>query len=107
MNEFLAIFSASLLLATIRKSVPLIFASIGGFFSERSGVINIGLEGMMLFGAFSGALVAYSTHNPWLGVLGAAVTGGLIGLLHAVATVSLRANQIISGFRRNLVEAIR
>jgi simple sugar transport system permease protein len=102
-NEFLTIFNVSLLLATIRKSVPLIFASIGGFFSERSGVINIGLEGMMLFGAFSGALIAYTTHNPWLGVLGAALTGGLVGLLHAVTTISLRANQIISGVAINML----
>jgi simple sugar transport system permease protein len=103
MNDFLSVLNVTLLLATIRKSVPLVFASIGGFFSERSGVINIGLEGMMLFGAFSGALIAYSTHNPWLGVLGAAVTGGLVGYLHAVATISLRANQIISGVAINML----
>jgi ABC-type uncharacterized transport system permease subunit len=103
MNDILSVLSLTLLVATVRKSVPLIFASIGGFFSERSGVINIGLEGMMLFGAFSGAIIAYSTHNPWLGVLGAAVTGGLVGYLHAVATISLRANQIISGVAINML----
>jgi simple sugar transport system permease protein len=83
--------------------VPLIFASTGGFFSERAGVINIGLEGMMLFGAFSGAIISVSTHNPWLGVLGAGVVGGMVGYLHAVATVSLRANQIISGVAINML----
>jgi len=103
MNEVLGLFGATLVLATVRKSVPLIFASIGGFFSERSGVVNIGLEGMMLFGAFSGALIAYMTHNPWLGVLGAAVVGGLVGCLHAVATITLRANQIISGVAINML----
>jgi ABC-type uncharacterized transport system permease subunit len=102
-NEFLAVFSVSLLLATIRKSVPLVFASIGGFFSERAGVINIGLEGMMLFGAFSGAIISVFTHNPWLGVLGAAVVGGLAGYLHAIATITLRANQIISGVAINML----
>jgi ABC-type uncharacterized transport system permease subunit len=103
MSEIFAVFSVSLLLATVRKSVPLIFASTGGFFSERAGVINIGLEGMMLFGAFSGAIISVSTHNPWLGVLGAAVVGGLVGYLHAVATIALRANQIISGVAINML----
>jgi ABC-type uncharacterized transport system permease subunit len=103
MNEIVAVFGISLVWATIRKSVPLIFASIGGLFSERAGVINIGLEGMMLFGAFSGAMISVSTHNPWLGVLGAAVVGGLVGYLHAVATISLRANQIISGVAINML----
>jgi len=97
------IFVLSLLAATVRKSVPLIFASTGGFFSERSGVINIGLEGMMLFGAFSGALVAALAHNPWLGLVGAAVTGGLIACIHALACISFRANQIISGVAINLL----
>jgi len=103
MSELLGIFGLPLLWATIRKSVPLIFASTGGFFSERAGVINIGLEGMMLFGAFSGAIISVSTHNPWLGVLGAGVVGGMVGYLHAVVTVSLRANQIISGVAINML----
>ena len=103
MNDFLAVFGVSLLWATVRKSVPLIFASIGGFFSERAGVINIGLEGMMLFGAFSGAIISVTTHNPWLGVIGAAVVGGMIGYLHAIATITLRANQIISGVAINML----
>ena len=105
MDELLGIFGASLVWATVRKSVPLIFASTGGFLSERSGVINIGLEGMMLFGAFSGAIVSVSTHNPWLGVAGAALAGGLVGCIHAVATVRLRANQIISGVAINMLGA--
>ncbi len=103
MNEIAGILTLSLMWATIRKSVPLIFASTGGFFSERAGVINIGLEGMMLFGAFSGAMVAGYSHSPWVGVLGAALVGGLVGLLHAIATVKLRANQIISGVAINML----
>jgi len=95
----------SLALATVRKAVPLVFASTGGFFSERSGIINIGLEGMMLFGAFSGAIIAYFSHNAWLGVLGAAFVGGLIGCLHAFATIQLKANQIISGVAINMLGA--
>jgi len=103
MNDVLAVFGVSLVWATVRKSVPLIFASTGGFFSERAGVINIGLEGMMLFGAFSGAMISITTHNPWLGIMGAAVVGGMIGYLHAIATITLRANQIISGVAINML----
>ncbi len=103
MNDIFAVFGVSLLWATVRKSVPLIFASTGGFFSERAGVINIGLEGMMLFGAFSGAIISVTTHNPWLGIAGAAVVGGMIGYLHAIATITLRANQIISGVAINML----
>jgi ABC-type uncharacterized transport system permease subunit len=103
MSEPFVVFAMALLASTVRKSVPLIFASTGGFFSERSGVINIGLEGMMLFGAFSGALVSVTAHDPWLGLLGAALVGGLIACVHAVATVRFRANQIISGVAINLL----
>jgi ABC-type uncharacterized transport system permease subunit len=103
MSDPTTAFALSLVAATIRKSVPLVFASTGGFFSERSGVINIGLEGMMLFGAFSGALVTVLAHNPWLGLLGAAVVGALIACIHAVATINFRANQIISGVAINLL----
>jgi simple sugar transport system permease protein len=102
-DEILSVLTISLLWATIRKSIPLIFASTGGFFSERAGVINIGLEGMMLFGAFSGAIISVITHNPWLGVLGAAVVGGSVGYVHAIATITLRANQIISGVAINML----
>lgn len=105
MEEGLRIATIALFIATLHKAVPLIYASLGGFFSERSGVINIGLEGMMLFGAFSGAIVSMSTHNGWLGVLAAAVVGGLIGVIHAVMTIVLGANQIISGVALNMLAA--
>jgi simple sugar transport system permease protein len=104
-GDIFGVFGLSLLLATVRKSVPLIFASTGGFMAERSGVINIGLEGMMLIGAFSGAVISLYTHNPWLGLAGAAVAGGLAGLLHAAATITFRANQIVSGVAINMLGA--
>ncbi len=103
MSEPVTVFALSLLAAAIRKSVPLVFASTGGFFSERSGVVNIGLEGMMLFGAFSGAVVAVLAHNAWLGLAGAAVTGAVIAGIHALATVNFRANQIVAGVAVNLL----
>jgi len=79
---------------TLMYSTPLIFTSLGGVITERSGVINIGLEGMMYFGAFAGAAVAYFSQNPWLGLLCAALGGAFWGLIHAIACVSFSAEQI-------------
>lgn len=93
----------ALLHATIRLSTPLLFAAIGGLFSERSGVINIALEGKMLLGALIGFMIAYSTGNPWLGLLGAMVAGALVGLLFAYVTVTLGADQIVTAVAINLI----
>ncbi|MDO9578445.1 MAG: ABC transporter permease, partial [Candidatus Cloacimonadales bacterium] len=90
--------SIALILGTaLMYSTPLIFTSLGGVVSENSGVINIGLEGMMVVGAFTGAAIGYFTGNPWLAFLLAGFAGGLFGLLHAIACVTFNANQIVSG----------
>jgi simple sugar transport system permease protein len=94
-NSIIKLFSVGLLLATLRMATPLIFGAIGGTFSERSGVINIGLEGMMLMGAFGAAFTSLLTGNPWLGVLAAMITGGLMGSVHAVMCIKFKANQIV------------
>jgi simple sugar transport system permease protein len=87
----------ALLAATLRYATPLTFGALGGLFSERSGVINIALEGMMLVGAFFGAWGADITGS-WIGgIVIAVVAGALFGLLHAVFTVSLNADQIVCG----------
>ncbi|MEX2541869.1 MAG: ABC transporter permease [Trueperaceae bacterium] len=78
-------------------SAPLIWAAMGEIFAERSGVVNLGVEGMMILGAVAGFIVAQSSGSPWLGLLAAAGTGGLVGLFHAFAAVTLRANQYVSG----------
>ena len=91
--------------AGLRLSVPLAYAALGGLLSERSGVLNIGLEGMLLTGAFMGAVGALATGNVWFGVLLAAVGGSLVGLLHAYLCVSLRVNQLVSGLAINLLAA--
>ncbi|NLY46023.1 MAG: ABC transporter permease [Tissierella sp.] len=99
---------ASLLLLisnTIMYSTPLVFGALGGLVSEKSGVTNIGLEGMMTVGAATGVCVAYLTGNPWIGFLAAGIAGGLIAVLHAVASVSLRADQSVSGIAINLLGA--
>lgn len=88
---------------TLMYSAPLVFGALGGVISERAGVVNIGIEGMMVIGAFTGAAVGYYSKNPWLGFLMAGVAGGVIALLHAVASVTFKADQTISGIAINLI----
>ncbi|MGH8861642.1 MAG: ABC transporter permease [Jatrophihabitantaceae bacterium] len=83
--------------AVISDAMPIALAGLGGLWSERSGVVNIGLEGMMILGTFFGAAFAYFSGSPWLGVLGGIVGGLVGGLVHAVATVTFGVDQIISG----------
>ncbi|SHO52377.1 ABC transporter permease [Desulfopila aestuarii] len=90
---------------TLMYATPLIFTALGGVITERSGVVNIGLEGMMFFGAFVGAAVAYFSGSPWLGLLCAAFGGTFWGLIHAIACVSFRAEQIVSGIAINFLGA--
>ncbi len=97
-NDFGVILYATLLFAT-----PLIFASLGSCFSEVSGVINIGIEGMMVAGAFGGNVIAYFTGNPWLGFLCGGLAGAFFAFLHAIATVKLGADQTISGTAINML----
>ena len=93
------------LLACLRLSIPLAFAALGGLISERSGVLNIGLEGMILTGAFVSAATALALTQPWLAIGAAVVAGALVGLLHAYLCVSLGVNQLVSGLAINLTAA--
>jgi ABC-type uncharacterized transport system permease subunit len=98
--------SVSLLLfvaAALRISVPYTLAAVGAAFSERGGVINIGLEGLMLTGALAYTLGAYATGNPWLGLAAAIMAGLLMAGLHALVTVGFKADQITSGLGINLL----
>jgi general nucleoside transport system permease protein len=88
---------SALVAATLRYATPLLFGALGGVISERSGVINIGLEGMMLMGAFWGIYGADLLHSWVWGVLVAMVAGGVLALVHAFFSIHLRANQIVSG----------
>jgi simple sugar transport system permease protein len=83
--------------AGIATGTVLLFASIGEIFAERAGVLNLGVEGMMLMGAVAGYSTALSTGNPWLGLIVAMIVGGLLALLHGVVTIHLRADQVVSG----------
>ena len=83
--------------AGIATGTVLLFAAIGEIFAERAGVLNLGVEGMMLMGAVAGVATTLSSGNPWLGVLAAMIVGGLLGLLHGVVAIHLRADQVVSG----------
>jgi simple sugar transport system permease protein len=84
-------------------ATPIVSASLGGIFSERAGIINIGLEGMMLAGAFTGVATSFFTGSAWLGVLAAVLVGGLLGLLHAFLTVKFLVDQVVSGTGINIL----
>ena len=88
---------------TLTYSTPLVFGALGGVISERSGVTNIGIEGMMTVGAFAGVAGSWVTGNPWLGFLFAGVCGALVALLHALASVTFAADQTVSGVAINLL----
>lgn len=90
-------FLLSALRAAIPAGTPLLFGTLGEVYAERSGVLNLGVEGMMIMGAVTGFGVAHSTGNVWLGVVAAALAGGLLALLHAFASITLRVNQVVSG----------
>jgi simple sugar transport system permease protein len=99
MSELLA----ALFWSTIRLSTPLVLAALGGMFSERAGVINIALEGMMLAGAFTAAAVTWSAGSPWLGLLAAAAAGLAIAWIHATACIRWQANQVVTGAAINIL----
>lgn len=88
---------------TLMYSVPLMFGGLGGVISENAGVVNIGIEGMMTIGAFAGAAAGFFTGNPWIGLLAAGIAGGLLALLHAIAAVTFRADQTVSGVAINFI----
>src|SRR5215471_6705489 len=97
------IFTLSLLASMVRYATPLILAALGGMYSERGGVINIALEGIMLSGAFTAAAVTAELHNPWIGLLAAAAAGLLVALIHAVSSIQFRADQVVVGTAINIL----
>jgi simple sugar transport system permease protein len=100
MNE---IFNLGLLFSAIRLATPLLLAALGGMFSERSGVINIALEGLMLAGAFTAASVTWYAGSPWAGLAAAILAGAAVASIHAVACIRYRADQVVSGTAINIL----
>jgi ABC-type uncharacterized transport system permease subunit len=89
--------------ATLRWGAPLILVAIGEVYAERSGVINVGIEGIMLFGALAGIAISYFTGNVLLAVIGTMLLGGLLGMAVAYLTVTRRTNQVVTGLMFNLI----
>ena len=85
------------LAATVVAAMPLLFATIGEIITEKAGLLNLGVEGLMLMGAVMGFVTGYETGSPWIGLLGAVLAGGAGGLIFAFLTVTLRANQVVTG----------
>jgi general nucleoside transport system permease protein len=92
LNYLIAILAAGVVAGT-----PILYASLGEVIAERAGILNLGVEGMMLVGAVSAFYVGTFTENKWLGLLVALIAGGLMALIHAVITIVFRANQVASG----------
>src|SRR4029077_17214624 len=91
--------------AALAAAVLLLLPALGGVISERSGVVNIAMEGMMLTGAFFGVVADLAWHNPWLAALVASAAGGAMALIHAVVSIRFRADQIVSGIAINIFAA--
>ena len=109
MEFFLQFLSAAFLATFIRSTVPLLLTALGGLFSERSGVVNIALEGLIIFGALTGAVVTQKLDpylgaaSPWLGWLAGMLVAGAIAWIHALLSIKYRADQVISGTAINLL----
>src|ERR1019366_661979 len=102
MSGLTAVFSLSMLAQTLAASVPYVCAAQGGVLSERSGVVNIGLEGMLLGSALGAVAAANATGSAWVGALAGIGTGAAIGIVHALVVVKGRVDAIISGIAINL-----
>ena len=98
-----SILTLSLVFSTIRLATPLVWAAIGGLYSERAGVVNIALEGLMLAGAFTAAAVTFYMHSPWAGLGAAMLAGALFALLLAVACIRFKANEVVAGTGINIL----
>ncbi len=94
MNEALIV---SILSITIRAGTSLLYATLGEIYTERSGILNLGVEGTMMLGAATAFAVAYYSGSAWVGLLAAALVGGLLSLIHAFLTITMRAEQVVSG----------
>lgn len=103
MTVFMSLINVQLLVATIRLSTPITLAAIGAVICERSGIVNIAMEGIMIIGAFAAAVTALFTGNPWIGLLAGIAAGGLFSMIHAFATITLHLDHVVSGAVLNIL----
>jgi len=103
MNVLIELFNAEFLIASVRLATPIILASIGATICDRSGIVNIGMEGMMLMGAFFAAWAAWKFADPWIGLVMGMLAGGFFAMFHAWATISLHLNHVVSGAIINIL----
>ncbi len=87
----------ALFFAAVQSGTTLLYPTIGEIFAERAGILNLGVEGMMIMGAFFGFVVTYITKNPYIGFLAGVLAGGVAALIHAFVSITLRGNQVVSG----------
>lgn len=97
------VFTLSLVFSSIRLATPLVLAALGGLYSERSGVINIALEGLMLAGAFTAAAITHFAGSPWIGLLAAMAAGVAVASIHAVVCIRFKADQVVAGTAINIM----
>lgn len=100
--SILDFFDTALFVSALRMASPLVFASLGGVFAERAGVVNIALEGIMLIGAFVAMAASYFLHSPWIGVVLAMLAGGLVAMILAVTSVTFKGDQVVTGVAINI-----
>ncbi|HCA40600.1 MAG TPA: ABC transporter permease, partial [Aminobacterium sp.] len=86
-----------ILTAAVRSGTPILYATLGEIVTEKAGILNLGLEGIMLVGAYTGFAVTYHLGSPWLGVVMAFVVGALLSLIHAFISITMKGNQVVSG----------
>ncbi|MFP4180548.1 MAG: ABC transporter permease [Spirochaetaceae bacterium] len=103
MEAFFEIFNTNLLAAMIRLSTPITLAAVGAVICERSGIVNIAMEGIMIVGAFFAVVGTFITGNPWMGMLIGMLAGGVFSLIHALGTVTLHLNHVVSGAVVNIL----
>jgi len=97
------LFNLSLIFSTLRLATPLVLAALGGLYSERSGVINIALEGLLLAGAFTAASVTFYAHSPWVGLGAAIIAGAMVAAILALACIRFKADQVVTGTGINIL----
>jgi len=103
MSVLTQIFNQELFISMIRLSTPITLAAVGAAICERSGIVNIAMEGIMIIGAFFASLVAYKTGNPWMGMMAGIIAGGIFSMIHAAATVTFHLDHTVSGAVLNIL----